>query len=97
MIAGLVHFAAEVGCDLIGEGIETEAEVATLRRLGVSLGQGYLLGRPLPALNDMGVLTPPLADAGEGPLDEGPRIGARKVAAAGSRALGGADEGPRRG
>jgi EAL domain-containing protein (putative c-di-GMP-specific phosphodiesterase class I)/DNA-binding NarL/FixJ family response regulator len=49
MIAGLVHFAAEVGCDLIGEGIETEAEVATLRRLGVPLGQGYLLGRPLPA------------------------------------------------
>jgi len=49
MIAGLVHFAAEVGCNVIGEGIETEAEVATLRRLGVPLGQGYLLGRPMPA------------------------------------------------
>jgi EAL domain-containing protein (putative c-di-GMP-specific phosphodiesterase class I)/DNA-binding NarL/FixJ family response regulator len=49
MIAGLVPFAAEVGCDLIGEGIETEAELQTLRRLGIPLGQGYLLGRPLPA------------------------------------------------
>ena len=49
MVAGLVHFATEVGCQLIGEGIETEAELQTLRRLGVPLGQGYLLGRPLPA------------------------------------------------
>jgi EAL domain len=45
----VVHFAAEVGCQLIGEGIETEAERRTLRLLGVPLGQGYLLGRPLPA------------------------------------------------
>jgi EAL domain-containing protein (putative c-di-GMP-specific phosphodiesterase class I)/DNA-binding NarL/FixJ family response regulator len=49
LVAGLVHFAAEVGCELIGEGIETEAELQTLRQLGVPLGQGYLLGRPLPA------------------------------------------------
>ena len=49
LVAGLVHFAAEVGCDLIGEGIETEAELRTLRRLGVPLGQGFLFGRPLPA------------------------------------------------
>jgi EAL domain-containing protein (putative c-di-GMP-specific phosphodiesterase class I) len=49
MVAGLVHFATEVGCQIIGEGIETEAELATLFRLRVPLGQGYLLGRPLPA------------------------------------------------
>ena len=48
LVAGLVHFAAEVGCQLIGEGVETEAESATLRRLGVPLGQGYLFGRPTP-------------------------------------------------
>ena len=48
LVAGLVHFAAEVGCQLIGEGVETEAERTTLRRLGVPLGQGYLLGRPAP-------------------------------------------------
>ncbi len=46
LIAGMVHFAAETGCVLIAEGIETRAELRTLRRLGVTFGQGYLLGRP---------------------------------------------------
>lgn len=49
LVAGVVHFAREVGCSLIGEGIETEAERETLLRLDVSLGQGYLLGEPAPA------------------------------------------------
>ena len=39
-------FAAESGCELIAEGIEAEQERQTLVRLGVSLGQGFLLGRP---------------------------------------------------
>jgi EAL domain-containing protein (putative c-di-GMP-specific phosphodiesterase class I)/DNA-binding response OmpR family regulator len=46
MVAGLVHFSAETGSRLVGEGIETEAELATLLDLGVTHGQGYLLGRP---------------------------------------------------
>lgn len=33
---------------LLAEGIETEAELRTLRQLGVPLGQGYFLGRPAP-------------------------------------------------
>jgi EAL domain-containing protein (putative c-di-GMP-specific phosphodiesterase class I) len=49
LVAGLVFFAAEIGCQLIGEGVETEAERATLLRLKVPLGQGYLFGRPAPA------------------------------------------------
>ncbi len=49
LVAGLAHFAGEVGCRLVGEGIETEAEAGTLLRLGVPLGQGYLFGRPAPA------------------------------------------------
>ncbi|MFO1219404.1 MAG: EAL domain-containing protein [Burkholderiaceae bacterium] len=32
---------------VVAEGIETTAQLATLRRLGVPLGQGYLLSRPL--------------------------------------------------
>jgi EAL domain-containing protein (putative c-di-GMP-specific phosphodiesterase class I) len=48
MIVGLRHFARETGCRLIAEGIETEAELAVLRSLDIRLGQGYLLGRPLP-------------------------------------------------
>jgi EAL domain-containing protein (putative c-di-GMP-specific phosphodiesterase class I) len=42
----LVSFAAEIGAALVAEGIETPAQLATLRRLGVGYGQGYLLSRP---------------------------------------------------
>jgi EAL domain-containing protein (putative c-di-GMP-specific phosphodiesterase class I)/DNA-binding NarL/FixJ family response regulator len=46
LVSGLVYFGSETGCELIAEGIETEAELAALRDLGIRLGQGYLLGRP---------------------------------------------------
>lgn len=46
LAAALIGFASETGCELIAEGVETEAELATLRELGVRKGQGYLLGRP---------------------------------------------------
>ena len=49
VVAGLVHFAAASGCQVIAEGIETEAELAMVRSLGVTLGQGYLLARPAAA------------------------------------------------
>ena len=48
LIAGLQSFAVDTDCRLIAEGVETEAERGTLLRLGVELGQGYLLGRPQP-------------------------------------------------
>ena len=48
LIAGLSHFSHNTGCQLIAEGIETEVELRSLRELGVSLGQGYHLGRPAP-------------------------------------------------
>ncbi len=51
LIAGLRHFADETGCRLIAEGIERAPEVAVLRDLGVDLGQGFLLGRPSPAVS----------------------------------------------
>ena len=49
LVAGLVHFATEIAVMLIAEGVETEDERQTLLRLGVHVGQGYLLGRPAPA------------------------------------------------
>jgi PAS domain S-box-containing protein len=52
LIAGMVHFAAASNCDLIAEGIESAAERRALLRLGVEFGQGYLLGKPLPAGRD---------------------------------------------
>lgn len=50
LIAGLGFFALKGNIQLVAEGIETAAELTTLRSLGVHEGQGYLLGRPLPGL-----------------------------------------------
>ena len=49
LVAGMVHFADGIGALLVGEGIETDGELETLKRLGARAGQGFLLGRPLPA------------------------------------------------
>lgn len=48
MAAGMRHFARASGIRLIAEGVETEAELATLRELDIHLAQGYLLGAPAP-------------------------------------------------
>jgi EAL domain-containing protein (putative c-di-GMP-specific phosphodiesterase class I) len=46
LIAGMAYFAAKRRIRLIAEGIETGAELQTLRSLAIPYGQGYLLGRP---------------------------------------------------
>jgi EAL domain-containing protein (putative c-di-GMP-specific phosphodiesterase class I) len=48
MVTGMASFASSVGCRLIAEGIETEGELAALKRLEVAYGQGFLLARPAP-------------------------------------------------
>ena len=45
---GLIDFAGELDAAIIAEGIETRAELETLRSLGVSYGQGYYLAPPAP-------------------------------------------------
>jgi EAL domain-containing protein (putative c-di-GMP-specific phosphodiesterase class I) len=45
-----LRVADMVGARVIAEGIETAAQSEVLMDLGVTLGQGYLLGRPAPAL-----------------------------------------------
>lgn len=49
LVAGLQHFAQRTGCRLVAEGIETAAQLETLRGLDVEYGQGFLLGAPQPA------------------------------------------------
>jgi EAL domain-containing protein (putative c-di-GMP-specific phosphodiesterase class I)/AmiR/NasT family two-component response regulator len=44
----LVTFASRIGATIVAEGIETPEELAALRELGVSHGQGYHLARPGP-------------------------------------------------
>jgi EAL domain-containing protein (putative c-di-GMP-specific phosphodiesterase class I)/DNA-binding NarL/FixJ family response regulator len=48
LLLGIAQFAALSGGSVIAEGIETTAELRTLRRLGIPLGQGFLLGYPEP-------------------------------------------------
>jgi diguanylate cyclase (GGDEF)-like protein len=36
------------GCQIIAEGIETEAEFMAIQQLGIALGQGYYIARPAP-------------------------------------------------
>ncbi|MDB5690863.1 MAG: hypothetical protein JWL91_2739 [Sphingomonas bacterium] len=46
IIASVVRMAEELGITVIAEGIETEAELAELSRIGVRYIQGFLLARP---------------------------------------------------
>lgn len=48
LMRGLHLFVTEVGGQLIAEGIEDPADVAPLQAVGVTLGQGFLFGRPAP-------------------------------------------------
>lgn len=47
LASALVFFSRETHSTIIAEGIETDAELRTLRLLGVTCGQGYLTGRPM--------------------------------------------------
>lgn len=53
LTTAMVTFAAELGATVIAEGIETSAEVETLRALGVPWGQGFHLARPGPPQEDL--------------------------------------------
>lgn len=44
----LVQFGRDIGADITAEGIEETGELDTLKHLGASAGQGFLLGRPGP-------------------------------------------------
>jgi len=48
VLGSVVELAARTGALVIAEGIEQERQLAPLRALGITVGQGYLLGRPGP-------------------------------------------------
>jgi diguanylate cyclase (GGDEF)-like protein len=48
LIAAVAVMTATLGLPLVAEGIETEAQLATLRAMGCPLGQGYLFSPPVP-------------------------------------------------
>ncbi len=48
LVRGVLSLTNTLGIETVGEGIETEQQLQTLRELGCDYGQGYLLGRPAP-------------------------------------------------
>jgi len=48
LVEGVVSLARTLGIETIGEGVEDERQLRTLREIGCDFGQGYLLGYPLP-------------------------------------------------
>jgi EAL domain-containing protein (putative c-di-GMP-specific phosphodiesterase class I)/GGDEF domain-containing protein len=53
LVATIVKFSHKAGSIVIAEGIETEAELKKLTKLGVEIGQGYLFaapGEPFPSV-----------------------------------------------
>ena len=49
ILHAIVSLASSLGLELVAEGIETESQARHLRGLGCEYGQGYHLGRPVPA------------------------------------------------
>jgi EAL domain-containing protein (putative c-di-GMP-specific phosphodiesterase class I) len=49
LVEAFVSFGRRIGARLLAEGIEKRVDLDALRKLGVELGQGYLLGKPAPA------------------------------------------------
>ncbi len=48
LVEGVLSLARTLGIETIGEGIEDERQLQTLKDLGCNFGQGYLLGYPAP-------------------------------------------------
>jgi EAL domain-containing protein (putative c-di-GMP-specific phosphodiesterase class I) len=52
LVRSVVELCRDQRIQVIGEGVETEAEAQTLTELGCDLLQGYLIARPAPAFCD---------------------------------------------
>jgi len=48
IVRSVITLCREMGVATVGEGVETDEQITSLRALGATLAQGYLLGRPAP-------------------------------------------------
>ena len=48
LAAALIRYAREARAEVVAEGVETQAELDTLRELGIAKAQGYFFGKPVP-------------------------------------------------
>ena len=49
IVQTVIDLAQRLGKTTVAEGVETEEQRALLARMGCDIGQGYLIGRPVPA------------------------------------------------
>jgi EAL domain-containing protein (putative c-di-GMP-specific phosphodiesterase class I) len=49
IVAAVIGLARALGCVVIAEGVETEAQLMALQALDCQRAQGFLLSRPVPA------------------------------------------------
>ena len=49
IVRAIVNLAGDMNIETIAEGIETESQLETLRGIGCTHGQGYFIGKPMPA------------------------------------------------
>ena len=64
LVRGIIELAHSLGLRLIAEGIEHPGQRATLRALNCPLGQGFLFGRPMSAVDMRTLLAQPTAEVG---------------------------------
>ena len=72
LVRATVQLAHSLGARAVGEGVEDEALAAVLRELGCDYGQGYHLGRPMPA-DDLRALLGMQPAVVPVPVEQGPR------------------------
>jgi EAL domain-containing protein (putative c-di-GMP-specific phosphodiesterase class I) len=63
LVGALAGYSKQVGSLLVAEGVETQAELEAIRRLGVPLVQGFYFSRPAPPWPQIGMGR--LVDGGE--------------------------------
>jgi EAL domain-containing protein (putative c-di-GMP-specific phosphodiesterase class I) len=72
IVAALLHLATVLDLDVVAEGIETAEQLVCLKELGCQFGQGYHLGRPMPASAFEQLLTArPVWQSASGPASGG--------------------------
>jgi len=72
VVYAIMSLASAIGVRVTGEGIETPEQLSTLVELGCHYGQGYLLGRAVPADDLAAMLTSRIADPATATSERGP-------------------------